>query len=86
MKYYEKDIRNKKNMLVRAEYFYKKNFVLTKLIDSRKIKSTLKKLTGEKCIIFKEKINFKPPGCKEDKLHQDMQGDWKNIQKVLYQH
>ena len=34
-------------MLVRAEYFYKKNFVLTKLIDSRKIKSTLKKLTGE---------------------------------------
>ena len=44
MKYYEKDIRNKKNMLVRAEYFYKKNFVLTKLIDSRKIKSTLKSL------------------------------------------
>ena len=31
-------------MLVRAEYFYKKNFVLTKLIDSRKIKSTLKSL------------------------------------------
>ena len=68
-------------MLVRAEYFYKKNFVLTKLIDSRKIKSTLKKLTGEKCIIFKEKINFKPPGCKEDKLHQDMQGDWEKYSK-----
>ena len=81
MKYYEKDIRNKKNILVRAEYFYKKNFVLTKLIDSRKIKSALKKLTGEKCLIFKEKINFKPPGCKEDKLHQDMQGDWEKYSK-----
>ena len=81
MKYYEKDTANKRMLLIRAEYFYKKNVALTKLIDSNKIKVILKKLTGGNCVIFKEKINFKPPGSREDKLHQDMQGDWEKYSK-----
>ncbi len=82
MKYYEKNLlKNKKQILVRAEYFYDLNNKLRKLIDSKKIKNVLKKLTGGKCIIFKEKINFKPPGCRQDKLHQDMQGDWEKYSK-----
>ena len=28
-----------------------------------------------KCILFKEKINYKPPGCRADKVHQDSQGN-----------
>ena len=83
MKYYEKDFFRKKEILIRAEYFYRKNKLLTKLIDGKKIKSILKKLTGDNCIIFKEKINYKPPGCREDKLHQDMQGDWKKFSKTF---
>ena len=86
MKYYEKDIRNKKNMLVRAEYFYKMNFVLTKLIDSRKIKSTLKKLTGEKCIIFKEKLILNHLDVRKTNFIKICKVIGKNIQKVLYQH
>ena len=76
MKYYEDDIYKKNKVLVRAEYFYKKNENLTNLIDGKRIKSILRKITGDQCIIFKEKINYKPPGCRKDKLHQDMQGDW----------
>ena len=82
MKYFENNILSKKKkILIRAEYFYGQNKTLTNLIDSKKIKSILKKLTGQNCIIFKEKINFKPPGCREDKLHQDMQGDWEKYTK-----
>ena len=81
MKYYEDDIYKKNKVLVRAEYFYKKNKNLTNLIDGKRIKSILRKITGDQCIIFKEKINYKPPGCRKDKLHQDMQGDWRKYTK-----
>ena len=34
-----------------------------------------------KCVLFKEKINYKPPGCRADKLHQDSQGGWNKFSK-----
>ena len=36
----------------------------------------INKLAGKKSILFKEKINIKPPYSREDRLHQDVQGDW----------
>lgn len=76
MKYYEKSIVNKKDILVRAEYFYDFHLGLKSLINSSKVHKMLKILMNGDCVLFKEKINFKPPGCRADKLHQDSQGGW----------
>ena len=77
MKYYEKSISNrKKNILMRAEFFYDFHIGLRNLIENKKIHKILKVLMGGNCILFKEKINYKPPGCRADKLHQDSQGGW----------
>ena len=55
MKYYEKDTANKRMSLIRAEYFYKKNVALTKLIDSNKIKVILKKNLLVEIVLFLKK-------------------------------
>lgn len=77
MKYYEKSVLNKKKeILVRSEFFYDFHKNLKKFLDSKKIHIILKQLMRGKCILFKEKINYKPAGCRADKLHQDSQGGW----------
>lgn len=82
MKYYEKSVLDKKKeVLVRAEYFYDFNLGLKKFLDSRKIHNILELLMGGRCILFKEKINYKPIGCRADKLHQDSQGGWNKFSK-----
>ena len=87
-KYYEQSIiRKDKEVLVRIENFYKKNKDLTSLINNKKIFEILKNIFHDKPIIFKEKINYKLPGCRQDKLHQDSQAGWgkycKNFVSVL---
>ncbi len=82
MKYYENSVLNKdKEILVRAEYFYDFHKGLKKFLDNRKIHKILYFLMNGKCILFKEKINFKPSGCRADKLHQDSQGGWNKYSK-----
>ena len=77
MKYYEKSISYKnKEILVRAEYFYDFHNGLKKFLDSNKLHKILNLLMNGKCVLFKEKINYKPSGCRADKLHQDSQGGW----------
>ncbi len=77
MKYYENSVINqKKEILVRAEYFYDFHNGFKEFLDSSKIHKILNVLMGGKCILFKEKINYKPSGCRADKLHQDSQGGW----------
>ena len=61
---------------MRAEYFYDYHPGLKNLINSKKIKSYLKYLINYECSLFKEKINYKSPGSRADKLHQDSQGGW----------
>ncbi len=81
-KYYVHTFRNdRKSKLVRIENFYKKSKYLTKLIDDKSIKQILIKLLKNKPTLFKEKINFKPPGCGPDKLHQDSQAGWNKYTK-----
>ncbi len=81
-RYFGKSVKEKnKSILVRIENFYRKSKYLTKVIDDRSIKTILSKLFRSKAILFKEKINFKPPGCGPDKLHQDSQAGWNKYAK-----
>ena len=73
--------KSRKSILVRIENFYNKSKYLTKLIDDQLIKEILLKLFRNKATLFKEKINFKPPGCGPDKLHQDSQAGWNKYTK-----
>jgi ectoine hydroxylase-related dioxygenase (phytanoyl-CoA dioxygenase family) len=82
MKYYESNVLNKnKQILVRAEFFYDYCIGLKKVLDSKKIHKLLKSLMGGDCVLFKEKINYKPSGCRSDKVHQDSQGGWNKYSK-----
>jgi len=81
-KYYAKSIKQKnKLILVRIENFYNKSKFLTQLIKDISINKILSKLFKNKPTLFKEKINFKPPGCGPDKLHQDSQAGWNKYTK-----
>ena len=82
MKYYEKSILDKKKeILVRTEYFYDFHSGLRKFLNSYKVHKILNFLMNGKCVLFKEKINFKLSGCRADKLHQDSQGGWNKFSK-----
>jgi len=74
--YYEKSLINRRKILIRIENFYNFDKVIKKLINSKLIKKNLKILFKTEPILFKEKINFKSPGCGPDRLHQDSQAGW----------
>ena len=80
-KYYQLNLSGKKNDLHRIEYFYSYSKILKNLIDSKKVSKLLFSLTKKKYILFKEKINIKPANSREDRLHQDVQGDWMKYSK-----
>ena len=79
MKYHDPSLKNKKkNILTRIENFYDYHREFKKFFSKKEIKNELKKLTGEKICLFKDKINFKYPGSKGFKSHQDAT-IWKNM-------
>ena len=49
--------------------------IARKLLTARTVGS-LTQLLGEPPVLFKEKINYKHPGCRADKLHQDQAAGW----------
>ena len=75
-KYYQQNYLKTKDDLFRIEHFYETSSKFKSLIKSEKINGPIKKLIGKKAYLFKEKINIKPPFSREDRLHQDVQGDW----------
>lgn len=76
-KYYERSSITGENILVRIENVLgEHNPELTKLLVTPKTIACLTKLLGEPPVLFKEKINYKPPGCRPDKLHQDQAAGW----------
>lgn len=76
-KYYETSPVTGENMLVRAEYLLgKHNPEITALLLSGKTIQCLTDLFGETPLLFKEKVNYKLPGCRPDKLHQDQAAGW----------
>jgi len=76
-KYFEKSPLTGENILVRVEHVLGGNDaeIADLLLDSRTI-DALTTLFGEAPVLFKEKINYKHPGCRADKLHQDQAAGW----------
>ena len=76
-KYYEKSPISAENLLVRAEYLLgEHNQEKTDLLLNETTLSCLEDLFGEPPVLFKEKANYKLPGCRADKLHQDQAAGW----------
>lgn len=76
-KYYERSPLTGENLLVRAEYLLGgHNPEITGLLLSEKTIQCLTDLFGEAPLLFKEKVNYKLPGCRPDKLHQDQAAGW----------
>jgi ectoine hydroxylase-related dioxygenase (phytanoyl-CoA dioxygenase family) len=76
-KYFEKSPVSGKNLLVRAEYLLgEHNPDISQLLLNASTLSSLQELLGEPPVLFKEKANYKLPGCRPDKLHQDQAAGW----------
>lgn len=76
-KYYEKSPISDEDLLVRAEYLLgKHNPEITDILLNERTMSSLEDLFGEAAVLFKEKANYKLPGCRPDKLHQDQAAGW----------
>ena len=76
-KYYEKSPISDEDLLVRAEYLLgKHNPEITDILLNARTMSSLEDLFGEAPVLFKEKANYKLPGCRPDKLHQDQAAGW----------
>jgi len=76
-KYYETSPVTGETILVRIENVVgDHNRDASDLLISGKVKECLTQLLGEAPVLFKEKINYKLPGCRPDKLHQDQAAGW----------
>ena len=80
--YFEKSVKNKPQ-LFRIENFYNEKLNISKFIKSGFFEKILKRFSKKKFELFKEKINLKPPGSKQDFLHQDNQAGWLNLGKEM---
>ena len=76
-KYFEKSPVSGKDILVRVEHVLGDNDPdIARLLLEPRTLECLTQLFGEAPILFKEKINYKHPGCRADKLHQDQAAGW----------
>ena len=76
-KYYERSPLTGEVQLVRAEYLLgEHNPEVTELLLDERTMSCVEALFGEPALLFKEKANYKLPGCRPDKLHQDQAAGW----------
>lgn len=76
-KYYETSPISGENILVRIENVIGDyNREASDLLISDKARGALTQLLGEAPVLFKEKVNYKLPGCRPDKLHQDQAAGW----------
>lgn len=77
MKYYERSPFTGETILVRVENVLGgRNPEIAKLLLSPKAIECLTQIFGEPPTLFKEKVNYKLPGCRPDKLHQDQAAGW----------
>lgn len=75
--YYEQSPLSGESLLVRAEHILgDHNPQMTRLMLSPQVMNAVAALLGESALLFKEKVNFKLPGCRADKLHQDQAAGW----------
>lgn len=75
--YWERSPLTGASLLVRAEHILgPHNPAMTRLLLAPKVTDALTRLLGEPPVLFKEKVNYKLPGCRADKLHQDQAAGW----------
>lgn len=76
-RYYEVSPISGDDILVRVEHVLgEHDSEIARLLLAPKTIKCLEQLLGEKPMLFKEKINYKHPGCRADKLHQDQAAGW----------
>ena len=76
-KYYETSPVSGESLLVRIENVIgEANRAASELLLSAKTRKALTQLLGEAPVLFKDKVNYKLPGCRPDKLHQDQAAGW----------
>jgi len=79
MKYYDPSLTNpSKKILTRIENFFDFHKNFKDFFNSKKILNLISKLHGSEIVLFKDKINLKPPGSKGYKAHQDAT-IWENM-------
>jgi len=75
--YYEASPTSGETVLVRAEYLLgEHNPEMTSLFLKPALLTMLENLLGDTPVLFKEKANYKLPGCRSDLLHQDQAAGW----------
>jgi len=58
------------------EKFKAEGGTISYLSITDRAKAILADMLGESATLFKEKVNYKVPGCRPDKLHQDQAAGW----------
>ena len=76
MAYYETSKNNSQRIIMRVENYVDYHEIFSNFAYSKKILDTIKQLTGEEFILFKDKINFKKPGGGGFRPHQDKTSKW----------
>jgi ectoine hydroxylase-related dioxygenase (phytanoyl-CoA dioxygenase family) len=75
--YFEASPSTGETVLVRAEYLFgEHNSGMTELLLKKDVMKALTQLLGDSPSLFKEKANYKLPGCRSDLLHQDQAAGW----------
>lgn len=76
-KYYEKSDITGKNFLARIENIVgEHNPEFSDLILQKQAMNYLGQLLSDTPVLFKDKVNYKLPGCRPDLMHQDQAAGW----------
>lgn len=83
-RYFEESLKDGGKVLVRIEDFIESDPMLATILLGPKVISRIKLLMGGEVTLFKDKINFKPPGCSEDTIHYDQNAvGWARYAKLF---
>lgn len=75
--YFETSPETGETVLVRAEHLLGEHAPeMTRLLLRDDVQATLAELLGDTPVLFKDKANYKLPGCRSDLLHQDQAAGW----------
>jgi len=76
-KYYEESVIDGRPLLVRVENLcHDSDAPITRLLLDERVLAVARDLLGEEPLLFKDKANYKLPGGRADKLHQDQAAGW----------
>jgi ectoine hydroxylase-related dioxygenase (phytanoyl-CoA dioxygenase family) len=76
-RYYEESPLTGESVLVRVENVVGEHSPdFTRRVIPPRAVAALTRLFGETPVLFKDKVNYKEPGCRPDKLHQDQAAGW----------